>query len=263
MSQYNIDDILTVLSTRGRFLRLVLDGPIPRCDLAAEAGVSTRTANRALRDLERVGFVKRVASGYCATLCGILAAAERTAHRQRLAAVGAATPVVSALPLETPLTAAVIEDGTVRVGTPGAPDEPVRQAYDLTRDASRMKGLAPLTLSQSVEIYHDRIVNHGLELEFVCSSDVVDALTSVYTEQFDDALGSANVTVYESERTLPFRLFIAETARERWMGLAVQLSNGVHGTITNDTDEAVSWAENLYKEYRRDATPLANSIDSS
>lgn len=256
MSQRTIDDIPALLSTRGHLLGLLCRNPVRRRDLAAEAGVSTRTVTRALRDLEHGGLIQRTPAGYCATLCGALAAAEQTAHRQRLAAIDDAAPVISSLPSETPLTAAVIEDATVRVGTPGAPDEPVRQAYQLTRDARLMKGLAPLTLSQSVGVYHDRIVNHGLELEVVCSSDVVNALTSVYTEQFDDALGSANMMVYESERALPFRLFIAETGHDRWMGLAVQLSTGVHGTITNDTDEAVAWAENLYEEYKETATQL-------
>ena len=74
-------NIIGVLSHRIEFIDCLLDGPKTKPEFVEELDISRSTANRAVRELESVGFLEYQDTGYRLILCGRLAAQEYQAFK--------------------------------------------------------------------------------------------------------------------------------------------------------------------------------------
>ncbi|MFC6724553.1 hypothetical protein ACFQE1_09235 [Halobium palmae] len=86
--------------------------------------------------------------------------------------------------------------------------------------------------------------------------DVLDALPDL-PEIGDRSLADVDgLALYESDRGLPYALWLMETADSAYAGITAYDGTGVAGVLVNDSDAAVDWAEDLYRRYRRTARPV-------
>jgi len=76
--------IIGVLSHRTEFIECLLDEPKNKQEFVEELDVSRSTANRAIRELEAVGFIEYQDIGYRLTLCGGLAVQEYQAFEDSI-----------------------------------------------------------------------------------------------------------------------------------------------------------------------------------
>lgn len=255
------DDALEVLTGRHRYLGALLDGPLEKRDLVDGFDVSRSTIDRAVRDLERVGFVERDPDGYRATLYGRLAATSYEAFRQRVAGLSRAQTALDGLSAETPLDPALFEGANVVLPEQHAPDRPLLGVLDLVKRAERVRGFSPTVVESYVDLFHRRVVDGALTADIVLADGVLGYLLSEYSGKFTESLDTPRLTVHQTRSVPPFGLLLIDAADGPEVGVVVYGQDGITGYIENDTRAAVDWAERLYRTYRDDADRLDAAAD--
>lgn len=257
MSTADTGALLSILGRRTAVLRTLLDDPRDKPDLVGALGVSRSTVDRAVRELEGAALIERIEDGYCPTAFGRLALAEYERFAERAASVSDCAAVLSALPPDVPLDAAMVVDAEVVLSERSSPQRPVERLYELVSNADRVRGFAPAVIHQQVAVYHERIVQSGMDTELVLTDDVVRQLLSNHEDRFQEALASGHLEVWETGTSFPYGVTIAEQDGETRVGLMAYVEDGIGGFIHNDTDAAVEWAEERFAARRERANALS------
>lgn len=259
MTRPDPTEVMAVVARRGTVLRAVDADGVPKRDLVDELSVSRSTVDRAVRELESLGFIERTdGGGYCRTLPGQLALDEYDQFASRMNGIVSSIDVLSLLPTDTPCDPSVLEDATVVVAERHSPLVPVEHLSDLVDRANRVHAIAPAVLPQQVEVYHQNFVNGDLSARLVVTDVVVDRLVSAYGTELSESLETGQLTIRLSDEEVPFSLVVAETDDGPEMGFLVYADSGVRGFIGNDTPEAVEWARELVDSYWEPANPFPN-----
>jgi predicted transcriptional regulator len=258
MTRSDPTEILAVVARRGSVLRAVDAEGVPKRDLVDELSVSRSTIDRAVRELEAVGFIERTDAGYCQTLAGRLALAEYDQFASRMDGLVSSVDILSLLPADVPCDTCIFEDATVVVPERHSPLVPVEQLGGLVERANHVHAIAPAVLPQQVEVYHRNFVERDLTARLVVTDVVGDRLVSAYGTELSESLDTGQLTIRRSDESIPYSLVVAETDDGPEMGLLVYTDSGVRGFIGNDAPEAVEWARDLVDRYWTSATPFPN-----
>lgn len=257
MTQPDPTEVMAVVARRGPVLRAVDTEGVPKRDLVDELSISRSTVDRAVRELEAIGFVERTDDGgYRRTLPGRLALTEYDQFARRIEGLGDSVDVLSLLPSDAPCAACVLEDATVVVAERHSPLAPVERLGDLVDRATHVDAIAPAVLPQQVEIYHRNFVDGDLTTRLVLTNDVVDRLVSSYGTELTESLETGQLEIRRCERSIPYSLVAAETDAGPEMGFLVYADSGVQGFVGNDSPEAVEWARKLVDDYWESGTPF-------
>ena len=99
----------------------------------------------------------------------------------------------------------------------------------------------------------------SFDAEIVAETNVVSALSDFSTTLVDPFLQEESLSLYQTEKRLPYALWIRETPTDDHAGITVYNSGGIAGTIVNDSAGAVAWARKTYQEYRKQAQEISTS----
>lgn len=252
---------LEVVQSRFDALEVLASERVHKPRLQERLEVSRSTIDRAIRDLESAGFVRREDDGYRLTLYGDLFRECYASFLETAGNVSEAGPLLETLPPDAPVSTALLDDATIHRSSAPATHRPVSHFEDLLRDASRLRGVSR-TISQptTARRLHDRIVEGEMEAELVVS----DELASYMHDQRYDVEREMIVT----DR---YRLLAVESAPfglalvDRNDGTTVVTfvygdSDDLLGTIVNDTSAAVEWAEDVFQRYRSRAEDISDQF---
>jgi len=246
-----------VLVKRAEFLAELSECPERKPALVDRLDVARSTVDRALRELEGVGLVARSEAGYALTTTGQLALAAYEEFSGTLTGLARAEDVLDPIPDATLIDPELFVDcEVVRAGL-HAPDRAIRAAVSLVEGATRVRGVSPATHGAYVDVFHDRVVDHGMETELVFSEDALAQLTGTYVEKFTPALETGCVSVYQVEDMPPLGLILVDDADgPSEVALVVYTDRGIHGVVRNDTPAALAWGAEAFRTIRARADPI-------
>ncbi|UPV76327.1 GntR family transcriptional regulator (plasmid) [Halorussus limi] len=202
-------DLQKCLRTRSHFLAR-LRHPRRKRELADELEESRSTIDRALRELEGVGFVERADRGYRTTLTGELAFEAYRRYVACLDGLVAAHDALKPLPTGAALDGALFEDATVALPTQCSPHAPVESFEAVLDDADHARVFATAVIPAYVDIFHEQIVDRGMTADVVCAEGVLDWILSRREEQLAAIAGSDGVTLSETSADRAFSLVVTE-----------------------------------------------------
>ena len=238
-------DVLSALST-----------PKTKPELVEELDASRSTVDRAIGSLLEHSLVEREGSHYEATFAGREALTAYERFLDRLDALERAQPILGELPADVDIDPAVLEGATVVESVPAAPEGPIEETIKHMQRASRFRGLGPAVTPLYIDVVETIVEENGAETELVLTEAVVDVLTGTYPDGFAALRDADGLSLYVTQRPMPFCVWSAETADGPVSGIIVFGENGVAGVINNDTDAMNEWARERYSQFRADARRL-------
>lgn len=256
MPAFDSAELRAVLSKRGRCLGELLDEPTRKPELQSRLDVSRSTVDYAVRELLEFELIDRVPEGFRATLFGELAHAAYVRYDRMLAGQCVAAEVLAAIEPGHIDEPALFEGAEVVLPDPAAPDRPLRRFLELVEGCDGLRGFSPVVLENYVDVFHNRIVNDGMQTEVIITREVLGHLASTYAGRFREVLEADNCTIYESTADPAFGLVLLDLAGKEHVGIVVHDGSGIRGFVVNDGPLVREWGEQLYLMYRKDAEPV-------
>ncbi|GAA0199502.1 helix-turn-helix transcriptional regulator [Haladaptatus pallidirubidus] len=251
------DELIGTMTKRAEFLAVLSSGPMEKRALRDELGVSRSTVYKVVRELKEYDLVKRINDGLALTLAGRILETEYETFRRRTEDVCRIRRLLLTLPADCGISTALIEDAEIILPERHAPNHPIRYFEQMVSDAECVRGLSPVALPQYVDLFYERSVSGGMAAELVLEQPVVEYLVTDYSDQLREALGIGNLSVWETENTLPFGLVVAEGTDDKPDAICVVVYDDrgeLRGLITNDGPKAVEWGHETFEAFRDDAT---------
>ncbi|MFC7078808.1 helix-turn-helix transcriptional regulator [Halorussus caseinilyticus] len=240
--------------------------------MARELEESRSTIDRALRELERVGFVARDDSGYRTTLAGELALEEYDRHTDRVHGLAELQDALTAMPTDAPLDAALFEDADVSLPTQHSPHRPVEALEPVLADADHVRAFGTTVIPAYVDMYYEQIVDEEMTAEVIFSTDVLEWLLSRHEEVVKTIAETEGVVLSETDDDYSFNLLVAEHGPEYGgacherpdcsVGVMLYDEGTILGFVHNDTCQAVAWGETLFDRLADGADRLGTAFET-
>lgn len=252
-------DLLSLFTRRASVLETVRDiGPISKRDLATHRDVSRSTIDRAVRELESAGLVRRAGGDVEITLPGSVALDAHIQHAARLRGVEAAYDMLATYEADLDLAPVLFEDATIVEPDRHAPHRPVSALVEMLEGTDKISLYATGIMPEYVEAYRDRVLD-GATLELICTEDVLQELLSAYDQDLATAMETGRVHVNETSIALPFSLILTEQPDGQTdVCLMFYRDHAVAGFVRNDTPGAVDWGRDRFESLLADA----DSVDA-
>lgn len=245
-------DVVDVLSKRRELLAAVVEDPRDKRDLVDGLGIPRSTLDRAIRGLETAGLVEHVDGVYRATLFGRTALETHERYLRTVSDLASVADVIEPLPSDSPVGRAFLEGSRSALSRPHAPDGVVEHLFESVREASHVRGVAPVALTGHTGPFREAAIGEEGRLDLVMSPDVFDLLIETEGERMVADMEAGDVNFYRGSIPFGFGLWLADEEA----GIVVYTGTGVNGVVTNDAPAAVEWARDLYEQVRRDAVPV-------
>lgn len=250
--------LLKRIVRRDQVLQLLADGAFSKPELVDEVDVSRSTVDRAVREFERVGLVTRTDDGYTLSVAGRVAF---QSYEQFVADAGdalSAESVLRYLPPDADVDPAVVRGAEVISTQEQRAYLPAKRIETLIESADRIRGVAKAhTQPDSLDIYYREVVQHETEVDLVFQQSLYEQFMNVGDERTQELLDTTNVTAATVPQ-VPYALFLFTDKKDRKRAcLIVYDENAVlRGCLVNDSDSAVSWAEETISVYEARAEPV-------
>lgn len=248
-------EVVELLARRARLLELLREEPRLKRDLAEELSVSRSTVDRAVRNLEAHNFVAR-GDTVSLTLEGELALDAFERFVGSVDGLDEATPVLDPLSPTATLDVALLRDATVVTPERDAPQRPTSSYAEEVQRATGVRGFASNVLPSTVDVFHERIVDHGVGVDLTMPEYVLEELLASHGDSVDEALDTGRLTLRTATTTLEFSLLVVDQPERTVVCALIYGDSGLAGVVKNDHEDAVRWAERVYGRIRDDAEEL-------
>ena len=246
-------DVLAALSSQR------LDKPA----LADAVGVSRSTVDRSVAALVETGLVRETGGSYEATHAGELALETYREYRDLTDTLGAAEPLLDALPEEAPVGTELLDGGTVTDADPALPEAALTEVLERLPDAETLRGFAPVVKTNYVSMLEDAVVEEGLAVEIVVQAETLDSLEAITATRpgVAEFFAADAVDVFTTDEELPYALWLLDGPELEHAGITVHDGGAVVGVLSNDNPDAVATYHDQYESVRErasrvDAEPL-------
>ncbi|WP_435346603.1 tetratricopeptide repeat protein [Haloarchaeobius sp. HRN-SO-5] len=238
-----------VLDRRRDVLTRLGTSPVQVRDLCASLEVSRSTVNRALRELEDVGWARRTGNGYVRTTSGALALEQYQDQISALGAVQEHAEALDPLPEDTPLDPALLPDAHVESIGDWESFELAASVRESIEGATSLRGVWPTIGDDRTVETVATLASEGGPVALAVTGDVADTLQSVDACTFGcDGPETCRVDQYDS---VPTRLGVFDlgTPDGRTILAVVYGDHGtVHAVVRLRGTDAVQWAESVFAD---------------
>jgi len=221
--------------------------------------ISRSTVDRSIEDLISIDFAAQEGSVYKSTTTGRLALREYDQFKSRTDSLTGASTLLNNLPEEVELDPVILDGARITLAESHAPEQALEPSSEILKDATVLKGLAPVVLNTYLFNIGEQLERDCLGGEIVVEPDVLSSLQRTSNDIAEPIFNDDSLSLYLSETQLPYALWIMETPNGDQVGVTVYNSTGVAGVLVNDSDSAVQWAESQYQSYRDQAELLSKS----
>ncbi|WP_435118471.1 helix-turn-helix transcriptional regulator [Halolamina sp. C58] len=245
-----------VLRKRGDVLAALSTDRLDKRELGDAVDVSRSTVDRAITDLVETGLVQGVGGRFEATHAGQLALETHRAYRDTTDTLGAAEPLLAAIPDEAPVSPDILDGGTVTYADPALPETALSEVLSRLPDADTLRGFAPVVKTNYVSMLEDAVIEEGLAVEIVVTADTLDSLQSSTPARAEVAefFATDAVDVFVTEESLPYALWLLNGSSLEHAGITVHEGGAVVGVLSNDRPDAVANYRDQYESIRERAT---------
>lgn len=248
-------ELLDVVSLRHDMLSCLSETPHEQPTLVDRLDSSKATVYRGVRELEEADLIAHGPDGYTLTAAGAALLAAYEEFRGVAETAAEASELLYTLPNDADVSPAFLRGAEAIAGSSPATYEAGARIASLIDDSTRTRGLAKAhTQSEAVDVHYRSIVEQGTDTAFVLDPEMAEHIRTLDDPKVAAAAASEHFTVHGTAE-LPFGLFICEAADgvERAL-LAIYDADGLlRGVLINDSEPALSWAEETYERYRRQA----------
>ncbi|MFC3478825.1 helix-turn-helix transcriptional regulator [Halobacterium litoreum] len=248
-------DTLDLVVRRADLLGELRDGPRTKPELVAGLAVSRSTVDRAVRTLESRGLVER-RGGVSLTLRGRLALESHETFADSVSALRDAESALEPLPAAATIAPELLAGATVENPDRDAPQRATTSFLAEVERAEAIRGFPSAVLPPTVDVFHERIVDHGATVDLTVPESVLDELLASHSDRVHEALDSGRFTLREATTELSYSLLLVEQPARTVATALVYGDHGLAAVVKNDTEDAVAWTEDVYADLREDANPL-------
>lgn len=248
-------ELREVLSKRHIVLEALLDDWKTRPQLVDELNYSRSTIDRAIDDLCDAGCIERTGSEFRATFPGKLALETHQQYQNKTKLIQQETDLLANLSFDSPLDHSFLDGAQIysSATTPGVADQPV---YDLLPSATKFTGISPVIYREYLEALTDRLHDGGFDLEVIATTELLESMQENYADEFASLAEFNSIDVYVIDEFPSHSLWVLYQDSATYAGMAIFDEGGKKGSIINDSDEAVAWVENQYRQYRDASTRM-------
>lgn len=265
-----VQQSVETVASRRRLLELLESKALTKHDLVEETDQSRSTIDRAIRELEEVGFVERTRSSYETTVSGRLARERLEQFLAESTAIVDTSAVLSELPDEPALPVSLVE-----TATPEQFESPFQAFESLAprlHSAERCQVmLATLEDTRYLRLWHQLVVEGELDCEIVLPAAELRALAFEYPTRCAELIDAGALSVVDDLPSMTILTLTQSNARDddsdgairapgdtTGNGSAYQTSVAVfhevgdgRRALLHSTDEdAVAWARALHDRHR-------------
>lgn len=261
MTSASDSSLLAVLQKRSDVLALLVDSPRTKPNLVGELDVSRSTVDRAVRELDERGLVKRTDGGFAATLTGRLAHDAYREFHDQMRVLSDTGDLLRLLDADAELDLCVLTGAEVVEAEQPAPYKPVSRLEEHIERATDVRALARAIVSRRLaDALHEGVTERGATFECVYTESVAEFLRTDRWDERHEMVATGNYRMYETS-DLPFGLVLLEEPDRTVVCLNVyDDTNDLRGVVVNDAPEAVSWARSLFESYRDDAVDVTDAF---
>lgn len=250
VSGFDANVVSEVVSQRADVLACLADGQKHNRDLQDDLGISRSTAYKALRELEEHSLVERRDEGFGLTLAGRLAFEQYAQYTDAIEVVCTPGPLLAVLPSDAIDCLSVLRGADVVFAERHAPNLPVRTVADVVRDATALRGISPVLLPLYVELFHDCIVDDGLDARLLLEEPVVEHLFDQYQRAAMAVVETGHTRLWVTDETLPFGLIVVDEPDPKVVLIVYDNGGGLRGVITNTRADAIEWGCEVWNRYQ-------------
>lgn len=254
MTRDDDEQLRRTLERRSAVASRLAAAPARKPALVDALDSSRSTIDRAIDELTAVDCVRREGSEYALTTAGRLALRTYEGYRSATNAIVSTSEFVNCLSADAPLDTDLLEGASVSMSSEHVPDQALAPSTDLFKRSTRMRGFAPVVLGFYPNTIAEQLSRSDLTVEIIASPEVVEALPSIADVGSASLSEAEGLSLYESERELPYALWLMETPESDYAGITAYEAGGAAGVLMNDSRAAVEWAEAVYEKYRADAS---------
>ncbi|WP_435365292.1 helix-turn-helix transcriptional regulator [Haloarchaeobius sp. DYHT-AS-18] len=249
------DDIVGSLSKTVDLLTILREEPVHKADLADELDVSKSTVYNWTSELEALGLCERTTGGYAITRIGRahlrlyhdFADLSRRIYRDN--------ELLDELPAECVPPAPILMD--MRAATSGQdPYALVERFTARAREADKIRCLLPSASSPVLSGFTRGLDCGAFDLEIVVESSVREYIEANHPEFCAALADAAGGTLVETAATIEVGLGLFEGESSCTVLTASNERGYVTGTLTGESDAALSWGTDLYEQYRAEGEAL-------
>ena len=246
------NDLIQILFKRKAVVDCLHEGITGKREMVQSLDISRPTVDRSIRDLEEQGVIERRDGGYKFTLYGLFVVNKFRNILSTYETFIKVRPLLLSLPSETDLTMNVLEQAEVTVPDEYAPLEPLRYCEEEISDASEIKVILPTLLPRQLEFFAEQAETATLEIDLIVREEAVEVLLTSYAEYLDALLNTdGRGRVWSTPSPTEYGVLLIDAAEVHIIGYSKE--GGITAVITNDSNAAVEWAENLFVQCRQES----------
>lgn len=234
---------------------LMRETELDRDELADRVDVSRTTLQRNLNTLTAAGWVRESGRTYRITKAGDAVARTFEESVETVRITERLLPFLRSVPAEAfDADVRTFADADIVLPNPPDPYSIFDRHVRALEEMDECRATVPFTGLRAHEAVRDRIVEHGARADLVVEPDVAETLRtdSRYASLYDEMAATGRYRVYVHARPLAYALYLVDDTVQ----LIAHEEHEPQALIETDDEDAVSWAEAAFEEYKREATPL-------
>lgn len=254
MSPSTSEELATVLLKRYECLHALVEQPQPKRELVDTLGIPRSTLDNIVRELEHTGLVRYFDGVWQPTLPGQRALQVHEAYLSDIEDIVDSTPVLTTLAPNSGVTRDFIDGADVYEANPSVQNDVMIRLLDYAEAATDIRVATPrLVAGFGDEFYRYGTAGRGATFEMIAPREIHEWIQKRNPKAATELLNDPNLNMFRAPIPFSFSLSIFDAARA---GVTVFTEQGIAGLIVNETDDALTWAEELYNSVKKDAEPL-------
>jgi len=244
------------LRKRNQVLKALDDNSQSKFELTDNLNVSRSTIERAIRTLQELGCIRKQNKKYHTTTSGKLALDTYQDYVEMTEELTELHEIINSLPDSISIDREFIRGASKNIANPQVPETALRESNELLHSATKLTGLAPLSLPSYPDLLQSKIQENGLDVELIIEQDILESLHQVRGESFADFVEHENTNLFTTSDSLPCAIWIMETPEGDYAGITVYNQGSVQAVLINDSNDAIEWARSVYDVYQKNSTEV-------
>lgn len=215
---------------------------------------SHSTIDRALRDLRDAELVTYINGVWKPTLLGQCCYNVHEKYLSYLTNLSRAAPLLTPLPCDSLVGCEFLNEANVHKSDPSMPDAVIQVLFDSVEQATEVYVATPSIITGFAEDFYNCLRwNECYSMEIILPEDVFNQIREMFPHLIYTVMNDSNVSLYQTSIPFNFGLWIADFEEA---GIVIFTDQGVQGILVNDTDDALNWAEEQYKQVKENADQI-------
>jgi predicted transcriptional regulator len=254
-----------VVVRRSDLLAALETGPLSKTELVDRLDVSRSTVDRAVRELESYGFVRRTDGGVALAGSGRLVGRAVDRFERRLSELAQLQVLLEFVDTDDfALPAVVFESSDVYMNDRYEAENVASAIPPRIRNAERIDAVSKaLSSTRSAKTIYEAIVEEGVTFRSVYAVSMASFIKAWGSEERRRMAETGNYEAYVTQRDVPVSVFNFTFAdREEIAIFVYDDQSNLIGVVVNDDPEAVAWGREVYRDYRADAFEITAEFRS-